>query len=90
MDWNGLKSGEVAIENSGGRLIYAVGTVRNESERQRFGITVDLDLLDAAGKKIGAATDYTQVIEPKKEWRFKALVTDPKTARAEITRIKEN
>lgn len=90
VDWNGLKSGDVTVENSGGRLIYAIGTIRNDSERQRFGVTVDLNLFDAQGKKIGSATDYTQVIEPKKEWNFKALITDPKTVRAEITGVKEN
>jgi hypothetical protein len=89
-DWNGLKSSDVTVEKSGGRLIYAVGTIRNETDRQRFGVTVDLDLFDAQGKKIGSATDYTQVIEPKNQWSFRALVTDPNTVRAEITGVKEN
>ncbi|MEO7300779.1 MAG: FxLYD domain-containing protein [Verrucomicrobiota bacterium] len=90
VDWNGLKASAVTVENSGGRLIYAVGTIRNESDRQRFAVNVSLDLYDAQEKKIGAATDYTPVIEPKKEWNFKALITDPKAVRAEITGIKEN
>jgi hypothetical protein len=80
---------EVTIENSGGRLIYAVGSLRNETTRQRFGVKVQLNLFNEAGKKIGTATDYTQIIEPKSEWNFRALITDPKTTRAEIAGIQE-
>lgn len=89
-DWNGLPPGEVVLEKSGSRLLYAVGTIRNESDRQRFAVKVDLDLFDANETKIGSASDYTPIIEPRKEWRFKALVTDPKAVRAEVSGIKEN
>lgn len=88
--WNELRAESVALEKSGARLLYAVGTIRNESDRQRFGVTVELALFDAGDAKLGSSSDYTQVIEPRKEWKFKALVTDPKAVRAEITAIKEN
>jgi hypothetical protein len=88
--WHGLHAGPVKLEKEGdGRLVYAVGTVRNSSDRQRFGVKVDLDVLDAHGEKIGTATDYTQVMEPGKEWKFRAMVTDRKAAKAKLGDIKE-
>jgi len=91
VDWNGLKSGEVTIDKSGNsRLIYAVGTIRNGSDRQRFGVKVELELFDAQDEKAGTATDYVQFIDAHKEWKFRALVTDPKAVRAKISAVKEN
>jgi len=88
--WHGLKASAVSLEKSAdGRLIYAVGTVRNSSDHERFGVKVDLDVLDHEGDKIGSATDYTQVLEPEKEWKFRALVTDRKAAQAKLADIKE-
>lgn len=88
--WNGMQPGNVTLEKSGGRLVYAVGTIRNDSDHQRFSVTVELDVFDGQDAKLGSSSDYTPVIEPQKEWKFKALVIDPKAVRAEITAIKEN
>ena len=75
---------------STGRLVYAIGTLHNIFDRQRFGVRVELNVLNAAGNKIGTATDYANVIEPKGSWSFKALVTDSTASSAEISAIKEN
>ena len=75
---------------AGSSLTYAAGTVTNSSDRQRFGVKVELDLLDASGKKIGAASDYQSVIDPNGQWRFHALVADPKsTTSARLADITE-
>lgn len=74
-------------ENGG--LVYAIGVLRNESSRERFGVKVELDVFDAQDQKIGSATDYTQSIIAGKEWRFKALVIDRKTVRAEVAKVTE-
>lgn len=88
--WHGLKAGPISLEKEGdGRLVYAVGVVRNTSTRQRFGVKVDVDVLDKQGDKIGSATDYTQVMEPGKDWKFKAMVTDRKAAKVKLADIKE-
>jgi hypothetical protein len=88
--WHGLTAGKVSLEKSAdGRLIHAVGTLRNSSDHQRFGVKVELDILDAQGNKVGSATDYTQIMEPGKEWKFKALVTDRNAASAKLIGIKE-
>ncbi len=86
-----LKLATVTIERTkGSGLIYAVGTMKNDSDHQRFGVRVELDLLDAGGAKLGTATDYTQLIEPRAEWTFRALVLDAKAVTAKPAKIKED
>lgn len=88
---NDLTSSSVALEKTpGSSLVYAVGTLKNSSARQRFGIKVELELSDAAGQKLGTASDYRQVLEPGAQWQFKALVMDAKTVSAKITSIRED
>ncbi len=74
----------------GTSLVHAVGTVNNLAARQRFGVKVELDLFDTAGHKIGIATDYQQVIEPRAQWRFNAPVIDSKAVSAALASIKED
>lgn len=86
-----LATSPVTLEKTqGSSLVYAVGTVQNSSPRQRFGVKVELDLLDATGDKIGTATDYRQLLEPGAQWKFKALVLTPKTASARLASIHED
>jgi hypothetical protein len=49
-----------------------------------------LDLFDKSDAKIGTASDYQQVMEPKSEWRFRALVVDSKAASVKLAGIKED
>ena len=88
--WHGLMAGPVTLEKAeNGELFYAVGVLRNESGRQRFGVKVELDLLDDQGEKVGSAADYTPSILPGKEWKFKALVMERTTARAQLVNVTE-
>lgn len=88
--WHGLMPGTVTLEKAeNGNLVYAVGVLRNESTRQRYGVKVQLELFDDNGAKVGTTTDYTQFILPGKEWRFRALVVEHRTARAELTKVTE-
>jgi hypothetical protein len=88
--WHGLKAGPVSLEKAeNGDLVYAVGVLRNESGRQRFGIKVELNLLNAQGEKVGSASDQAGSILPGKEWKFKALVMERKSVRAELARVTE-
>ncbi|HYV27881.1 MAG TPA: FxLYD domain-containing protein [Candidatus Eisenbacteria bacterium] len=85
-----LKAGEIILEaTQGTKLIHAVGTLANDSDYQRFGVKVELDLLDRDGRKVGTATDYVQILEPHREWRFRAMVLDRRAASARLTAIKE-
>ncbi len=80
----------VTLEKAEGTsLVHAVGTVTNPLDRQRFGVRVEIDLLDAAGNKVGIASDYAQVMEPKAAWHFKALVVAAKPASAKLASVKE-
>jgi hypothetical protein len=89
--WHGLMAGPITLEQAGdGRLVYAVGKLRNASDHQRFGVKVELDVFNAAHDKVGTATDYTPSIDPDKEWRFRALVTDRDAATAQLTAVKED
>ena len=86
-----LATSSVTIQKTpGSALRYAVGTLRNLSNRQRFGVKVEVELLDTNGQKVGTATDYRQVLEPSAEWQFKALVVESKTVSARISGIQED
>ena len=86
-----FKVSKINLQKSpGSSLVYAVGTVRNDSDVQRFGVRIELDLLDAAGRKIGSTKDYVKVIEPRREWRFRALVLARGTASVKLAKIGED
>jgi hypothetical protein len=87
---SGFEIGPIALEATpGSSLVYAVGTIRNPADRQRFGVRIELDLLDASGTKIGTAKDYQGVLEAKGQWRFKALVLESHAASAILGSISE-
>jgi hypothetical protein len=88
---NELSASSVTLEKTAGSsLVYAVGTLRNSSSRQRFGIKVELELADATGQKVGTASDYRSLLEPGAQWQFKALVVQPKAASAKVSSIYED
>jgi hypothetical protein len=88
---NDFAINEVSMERAkSGSVVYAVGNIRNELERQRFGVKIDLDLFDGEGVKVGTAKDYLSILEPKREWRFKALVLDKKAVEARLASITED
>jgi len=88
---NDLSISSITLEKAkAGSVVYAVGTIKNELDRQRFGVRVELDLFDGDGVKIGTAPDYLSILEPKKEWRFKALVLEKKATSAKLAAIKSS
>src|SRR5262249_11466665 len=87
----GFEASEVTFEQTAGSsLVYAVGTISNRAQRQRFGVKIEIELLDGSGEKLGTAKDYTASLEPSGTWRFKALVVDPKAVSARISAITED
>ena len=86
-----LKVDAVTLDKAkDGNLVYATGTLRNDSDYQRFGVKIEIELLDAAERKVGTATDYIQIMEPRDDWRFRALVNDSKTVKVKIASITED
>ncbi|HEX4645502.1 MAG TPA: FxLYD domain-containing protein [Verrucomicrobiae bacterium] len=85
-----LKVGEIQLQKTkDSSLVYAVGTLKNESDYQRFGVKIELQLLDAHDLKVGTAQDYLQVLEPRRDWEFHALIISPKAVKATVASIKE-
>lgn len=86
-----LKLGAITLEKArSGSLVYAVGVLKNDSDQQRFGVKVEIELTDAKGQRAGKTTDYTQVIEPRKEWRFRALVLEARAVSARLASVSED
>ena len=87
---NGFVASAVKIEKtSGSSLIYAAGTLKNDTDQQRFGVTVEIELLDAAGNVAGKTRDYKDVIEPRREWTFRAPVLKKDVTAARIASVQE-
>jgi hypothetical protein len=76
-------------QGQGSSLVYAVGTITNVTNRQRFGVKVELELVDSSGNKIGSATDYQKVLEPNATWKFRALAANKQIAAAKVVAIHE-
>lgn len=86
-----LKAGDPRLEKAKtGSLVYAVGVLKNDSDHQRYGVKVEFELLDASGKSVGKASDYKDVVEPRKEWRYRALVLTKKAASARLVSVNED
>ncbi len=90
--WDGLESDSpVQLEKAGeGSLVYAVGVLRNTTDKQKFGVKVEVDLFDARGAKVGSATDYAATIDAGAKWHFHALVVGSGAAKAKIKDVTEN
>ena len=85
-----LKTGDIQLDKAAGSsLVYAVGTLTNDSDFQRFGVRIELDVLNSQGARIGTAKDYAQLLEPHHEWKFRALLLNPKAASARVASITE-
>jgi hypothetical protein len=87
----GFHVSNITLEKTpGSSLVYAVGTVNNTTDRQRFGMRIEMDLFGADGQKLGTATDYQSVIEAQAQWKFKALVVDSKAVSVKLASLKED
>lgn len=87
----GFRASSVTLDRAtNNSLVYAVGTIDNLTNRPRFGVKVELELLDDAGSKVGEAKDYRSVLEPNAQWKFRAMVVEKRTVSAKIVGIKED
>jgi hypothetical protein len=88
---DGFSTSLIELEKTpGSTLVHAVGTVTNDMKKQRFGVRIEIELLDAAGKTIGTAKDYTKVLDENAEWHFHALVMNAKADSARLAWVKED
>ena len=88
---NGFRVSAVTLgKGQGSSIVYATGSISNMTSRQRFGVKVELALLDAAGVKVGVASDYQKVIEAGAEWKYRALVVEKKAVSATVVGVNES
>jgi hypothetical protein len=87
---NGFSTSAVTIDQAAGSsLAYATGTLRNETDKQRFGVKLELEVFDRAGTKIGTAKDSAQIMEPRGVWNFRALIVQKNAASARVISVQE-
>ena len=61
-----------------GNVHFISGTIVNNSTKYRFlGVKVEFELLDKAGNSLGKTIDQLGILEPKKNWVFRAVAIDP-------------
>jgi hypothetical protein len=76
-------------KGQGGEGTHAVGTVVSTSSRPRSRVTLELDLLDAGGRKVGMARDSRPLLEPGAKWQVKVPVAgNPEAVSARVASIK--
>lgn len=69
---------------------YAVGTVVNTSGRARAQVTLELNLLDAAGKTLQVARAFRPKLESGAKWEIRLPITsDAKVVSAKVASLKE-
>ena len=86
----GWSAASISMEKAtGSTIIHVLGKLRNETDRRRFGVKVLLELFDAAGQKIGTASDYQPAVEPHAQWQFSALVVNAKAVTAKVAAVEE-
>ena len=87
-----LKIGKFFLETDqkGKGPAVATGKILNDSDNMHFGVKVDLDVLDAAGAKIGSVSDMITQLGPRDNWNFIAAVTNANAASVRFAAIKED
>jgi hypothetical protein len=91
---NDFKISDLAVERPkgtrGSKLTYVIGSVENLSDIQRFGVKIELDLLDQRGVKIDSAMDYCDVLGSHQTWPFRAQAHDSRAFQARVASIRED
>ncbi|MBW8865255.1 MAG: hypothetical protein JF609_10115 [Verrucomicrobia bacterium] len=91
MTTNSFAVSAIKLEKTpGSSLVYVTGLVRNLSDKQRYGVKVELGLADTNDRPLGKASDYHQILGAKSDWHFKALVLDSKTTSAHLNGVVED
>jgi len=91
MTTNSFAVSAIKLEKTpGSSLVYVTGLIRNLSDKQRYGVKVELGLADTNNRPLGKATDFHQILEAHGDWHFKALVLDSKTTSAHLNGVMED
>ena len=89
-----LRVGEVRLMRAKGARgvvqFRALGSLTNTSSVQRFGVRLELGLLNAQGAQIDTTSEYCASIGPREVWNFNAPVPNPLAASAKVLKIAED
>ena len=85
---NKLKLLDWQWDNSDQFSRYLVGSVRNDSDRNITFVSIEFDLLDASGNKVGSAEDIINSLSPGETWKFKAMAGPETASRAQLSSLK--
>jgi hypothetical protein len=81
----GLTVGSYKLERAKvGKLVYVIGTVKNQTASQFFKLKIEFDLVAKNGAPAGKASDSLRNLAPKATWDFKALVVEDGAAKATL------
>jgi hypothetical protein len=91
---NDFKIKDLAVQRpkgtKGSKLTYVVGEVENLSDVQRFGVKIELELLDQRGSNVDSTSDYCDTLGSRQTWAFRAQAHDPRSVQARVAGIKED
>jgi hypothetical protein len=80
----------VTVERAGpGQLPYGTGTVSNSLDRARARVRIELEVMDATGRRIGGSMDSIDEIGPHGLKPFRAPLLKAEAASAKVTAITE-
>lgn len=60
-----------------GSLYFVNGMVVNNSKYRYLSVRIEFELLDKTGNSLGKTVDQLGILEPGKNWNFKAVAIDP-------------
>jgi hypothetical protein len=75
-------------DNSNQFSRYLVGSIRNDSNRNITFISIEFELLDDQGNKVGSAEDLINSLSPGETWKFRAMAGPETASRAQLSSLK--
>ena len=68
------KDVKLAMDEMG--IKYIVGTVTNPTNKTLSYVQVEINLYDSSGAQVGSTMDNINNLEPRKTWKFKAVIME--------------
>lgn len=66
---------------------YVIGTILNKSSKTCTFATININLMDKKGDRVGSTSDSITNLGPGEKWKFKALVTNDDTKTFQVGAI---
>jgi len=66
---------------------FITGQIHNQAETKYRFVSIEFNLYDRKGVRVGSATDMITNLEPNTKWNFKALVLDKNVTSAKLEEV---